>query len=111
MFGLSTSQGFGNGKDGVEENCKVEFIQPFCWLYFVPNLLVIQNLETMYLGENHVRVVCEEKLKNVQSRKTSQLDLVTGSRLASRQKWHTCEACKGVEGSRQVLHYRTKPLV
>ena len=39
--------------------CKVEFNQPFCWLYSVLNLLVIQHLETLYLGENHVRVVCE----------------------------------------------------
>ena len=39
---------------------KVEFNQPSCWLYFVPNLLVIQHLETLYLGGNHVRVVCEK---------------------------------------------------
>ena len=39
--------------------CKVEFNQLFCWLYFIPNLLVIQHLETLYLGGNHVRVVCE----------------------------------------------------
>ena len=38
---------------------QVEFIQSFCWLYSVPNLLVIQHLETLYLGRNHVRVVCE----------------------------------------------------
>ena len=41
-------------------DCKVEFNQPSCWLYSVPNLVVIQHLETMYfLGGNHVRVVCE----------------------------------------------------
>ena len=40
-------------------SCKVEFIQPSNWRYFVPNLLVIQHLETLYLGENHVRVVYE----------------------------------------------------
>ena len=28
--------------------------------------------------------------------------------LASRQSWHTCEACRGVKGSRQLLHYKTK---
>ena len=39
--------------------CKVEFIQSFCWLYSVLNLLVIQHLKTLYLGGNHVRVVCE----------------------------------------------------
>ena len=44
-------------------DCKVEFIQSFCWLYSVPNLLVIQHLETMYLGGNYVRMCvreCEE---------------------------------------------------
>ena len=30
------------------------------------------------------------------------------SRLASRQSWHTHEACKGAEESCQLLHYRTK---
>ena len=30
-----------------------------CWLYSMPNLLVIQYLETLYLGGNNVRVVCE----------------------------------------------------
>ena len=25
----------------VNMTCKLEFIQPFCWLYFMPNLLVI----------------------------------------------------------------------
>ena len=43
-----------------EGNCKVEFIQSFCWLYSVSNLLIIQHLETLYLGGNHVRVVCEK---------------------------------------------------
>ena len=42
-----------------EGDCKVEFNQSFCWLYPVPNLLVIQHLETLYLSEYHVRVVCE----------------------------------------------------
>ena len=39
--------------------CKVEFNQPFCWLYSVPNLLVFQHLVTLYLGEFVVRVVSE----------------------------------------------------
>ena len=38
-------------------DCKVEFFQSFCWLYSVTNLLVIQHLETLYLGGNRVRVV------------------------------------------------------
>ena len=39
--------------------CKVEFIQSFNWLYSVPNLLVFQHLETLYLGGLVVRVVSE----------------------------------------------------
>ena len=39
--------------------CKVEFNQPSCWLYFVPNLLVFQHLVTLYLGGIVVRVVSE----------------------------------------------------
>ena len=37
-------------------DCKVEFIQSFCWLYSVPNLLVIQHLETLYLARAIFRV-------------------------------------------------------
>ena len=40
-------------------NCKVEFSQPSCWLYSVPNLLVFQQLVTLYLGGILVRVVSE----------------------------------------------------
>ena len=43
----------------TNQHCKVEFNQSFCWFYSVPNLLVIQHLETMYLGGNHLRVVSE----------------------------------------------------
>ena len=39
--------------------CKVEFNQPFYWLYSVPNLLVFQHLVTLYLGGLVVRVVSE----------------------------------------------------
>ena len=42
--------------DVVDKICKVEFMY---WLYSIPNLLVIQQLETLYLGGNNVRVVCE----------------------------------------------------
>ena len=42
-----------------EETCKVEFKQPSCWLYSVPNLLVFQQLGTQYLGGILVRVVNE----------------------------------------------------
>ena len=40
-------------------DCKVEFIQLSCWLYFVSNLLVFQQLVTLYLGGFVVRVVSE----------------------------------------------------
>ena len=39
-------------------DCKVEFNQS-CWLYSVPNLLVFQQLVTLYLGGIVVRVVSE----------------------------------------------------
>ena len=45
---------------------------------------------------------CEEKLKTMHSRRASKLDLTTGSRLISRQRWHTCEACRGAEESPAV---------
>ena len=48
------------------KRCKVEFIQSFFWLYSMPNLLVIQHLEILYLGENHVRVVCKRAWRKVQ---------------------------------------------
>ena len=33
------------------------------WLYSMPNLLVIQHLETLHLGGNNVKVVCERVCK------------------------------------------------
>ena len=39
--------------------CKVEFNQPSCWLYSVPNLFVFHHLITLDLGEFVVRVVSE----------------------------------------------------
>ena len=53
-FVLGFCHGIAKGGD-----CKVEFIQSFCWLYSIPNLFEIKHLETLYLGGNHVRVVCE----------------------------------------------------
>ena len=47
-------------------------------------------------------------LKTVQCSRDSRLDLTGGSRLASRQKLHTHRACRGVEQSCQLEHYRTK---
>ena len=80
MLSLKVVLGFFHGiaKWG---DCKVEFNQPFCWLYFMPNLLVIQNLETPYLGGIHVRAVCERVWRNAQEcalSRASWLDLATG---------------------------------
>ena len=49
MLSLESVLGFCHGiaKGG---DCKVEFNQPSYWLYFVPNLLVFYQLETLYLG-------------------------------------------------------------
>ena len=75
-------------------DCKVEFYQPSCWLYFVPNFLVFQQLVTLYLGGILVRVVSEEMLKIVQEKQ----GLATGSRkwltAASHQKMLTCQSCQ-----------------
>ena len=46
---------------------------------FRVNLLVIQLLETLYLGGNHVRVVCERVRRNAQDYALKQ-GLVTRSR-------------------------------
>ena len=53
-FVLGFCHGITKGGD-----CKVEFKQPFCWLYSVPNLLVFQQVVTLYLGVIHVTVVSE----------------------------------------------------
>ena len=58
MLSLESVLGFCHGiaKGG---DCKVEFYEPSCWLYSVPNLLVFQPLVTLYLGEILVRVMNE----------------------------------------------------
>ena len=48
---------FGNNMD--QDEFKVKFNQPSCWLYSVSNLLVFQQLVTLYLGGILVRVVSE----------------------------------------------------
>ena len=53
-FILGFCHGIAKGRD-----CKVKINQPFCWLYSVPNLLVFQQLVTLYLGGFVVRVVSE----------------------------------------------------
>ena len=63
IFGVGTSTSIPSSPPLEEEtvyNCwKVEFNQPSCWLYSVPNLLVFQRLVTLYLGGFVVRVVSE----------------------------------------------------
>ena len=56
MLSLESVLGFCHGiaKGG---DCNVEFNQPSCWLYSVLNLLVFQQLVTLYLGEIFVRVM------------------------------------------------------
>ena len=58
MLSLESVLGFCHGiaKRG---DCKVEFNQTYCWLYSVPNLLVFQQLVTLFLGGIVVRVVSE----------------------------------------------------
>ena len=58
MLSLESVLGFCHGiaKGG---DCKVEFNQPSCWLYSVPDLLVFQQLVTLYLSGILVRVVSE----------------------------------------------------
>ena len=53
-FFLGFCHGIAKGGD-----CKVEFNQPSCWLYSVPNLLVFQQLVILYLGGILVKVVSE----------------------------------------------------
>ena len=68
-----------------------------CWLYSVPNFLVILHVEALYLGGNNVRVMCERvrrKLKFCAFKGVSRLDLA----IAKLPKYHMCEACKKLKG-------------
>ena len=83
MLSLESVLGFCHGiaKGG---DCKVEFNQPSYWLYSLPNLLVFQQLVTLYLGGFVVRVVSEiecRMLKSVQENRVSWLDIAGDSRL------------------------------
>ena len=60
MLSLESVLGFYH-KIAKGGDCKVEFIQPSCWLYSVPNLLVFQHLVILYLGGIVVRVMSEIK--------------------------------------------------
>ena len=97
MLSLESVLGFCHGiaKGG---DCKVEFNQPSCWLYFVPNFFVFLQLETLYLGGNHVRVVCvrecKKLLKCMQRSRDSWLDFAGGSRLQAAKLKYMCQACQ-----------------
>ena len=58
MLSLESVLGFCH-KIAKGKDCKVEFNQSSCWLYLVPNVLVFQQLVTLYLGRILVRVVNE----------------------------------------------------
>ena len=58
MLSLESVLGFCH-RIAKEGDCTVEFNQPSCWFYSVPNLLVFQQLVTLYLGEILIRVVSE----------------------------------------------------
>ena len=61
------------------------------------NLLVIQQLDILYLGENHVRVVCE-RVKNSSVcviKSTFAIETLTTDDLP---KYHTCKACRKLKG-------------
>ena len=58
MLSLESVLGFCHGI-AKWRDCKVEFYQPSCWLYSVPNLLVFQQLVTLYLGGILIRVMSE----------------------------------------------------
>ena len=73
-----------------------------CCLYSIPNLLVFQQSDTLYLGGNNVRVVCEKNVKN-SSVWAFKRFLATGNS----PKCHTW-SMQEVKWSRQLEHYRTK---
>ena len=62
----------------------------------MPNLLVIQHLETLYLGGNHVRVVCERVWRKVQECALKK-GLTTGSR-----NWQVAKGGTRVKHAREL---------
>ena len=100
-------------KQSIVQNkyCKVEFYQLSCWLYSVPNLLVFQQLVTLYLGGILVRVVSEIVWRNAQecARKTGTRDWI--SRVTHGYKPLEAAHVPGmpeVEAWCQLEHYKTK---
>ena len=79
----------------IGDCCKVEFNQPSCLLYSMPNLLVIQQLINLYLGISRVarslqvtrsctRAKHAEKLKHHASQSTIGQKVPTGHSVSSR---------------------------
>ena len=68
----------------IQSFCNVEFYQPSCWLYSVPNFLVFQQLVTLYLGGILVKVVSEIVCKK---NRDSRLDLMGDLRLQAARSW------------------------
>ena len=94
-----------------DQMCKVEFNQPSCWFYSVPNLLVFQQLVTLYLGGILVRVVSKIVWRNAQecARKTRTRNCI--SRVTRDCKPLEAAHVLGmpdVEASCQLEHYKTK---
>ena len=79
--------------------CKVEFNQPSCWLYSVPNLLVFQHLVTLYLGEfcckgnEWDRVLIAQECVRKQRLAAWSCGWLT---VTSRQMQHTYQTCQKV---------------
>ena len=76
-----------------------------CCLYSVLNLLIIQHVETLYLGGNNVRIVCERVWRNsrcVHSRESHDWQVAKVAYVWSMQ---------GAKGSRQLEYYRTNSIV
>ena len=81
-----------------------------CWLYSIPNLLVIQHLETLYLGGNNVRIMCETVWRFDQEYATRRW-FMTDSRVLPRQNEAYVWSMQEDEESGQLDHYRTKSTV
>ena len=77
------------------------------WFYFVPNMFVIQHLETLYLGGNNIKIVCKRVWR---------IDQVCEWKGFSRltPKWwlakihHTCKACRKLKSQDSWITTRQK---
>ena len=82
-----------------------------CWLYSMSNLLVIWHLETIYLGGNNERVVCERVWRFDQecaTRRWVATGLSTDSRVVTCQNEAHVWSMQQDEELGQLDHYRTK---